>query len=96
MNWADATGFDEKLEKIITQKWIALWPLGQEAWSEIRRTGYPKVFDLVETPKYPVQIPNRLPFSYNEYTTNKSNVESAVSLLGGADTFATKLWWQKK
>lgn len=83
------------MERIITQKWIALWPLGQEAWSEIRRTGYPKVFDLVETPKYPVQIPNRLPFSYNEYTTNKSNVESAVSLLGGADTFATKLWWQK-
>lgn len=96
IKWDDTASVERNLERIITQKWIALWPLGQEAWSEIRRTGYPKVFDLVETPKYPVQIPNRLPFSYNEYTTNKSNVESAVSLLGGADTFATKLWWQKK
>lgn len=95
IKWNDGASSEEKLERIITQKWIALWPLGQEAWSEMRRTGYPKVFDLVETPKYPVQIPNRLPFSYNEYTTNKANVEAAVTLLGGADTYATKLWWQR-
>ena len=25
------------------QKWIALFPNGQEAWTEWRRTGYPKL-----------------------------------------------------
>ena len=41
-------------------------------------------------------VPNRLPFSYNEYLNNKGNMDKAVSLLGGDDNFATKLWWQKK
>ena len=35
-----------KLQKIITQKWIAGFPEGQEAWSEYRRTGYPKLFRI--------------------------------------------------
>ena len=35
---------EEQLEQIITQKWIAMFPDGQEAWSEFRRTGYPRIF----------------------------------------------------
>ena len=34
-------------QTIITQKYIALYPVGQEAWTEFRRTGYPKVFPVV-------------------------------------------------
>ena len=34
---------EQKLEKIMIQKWIALFPNGQEAWTEWRRTGYPKL-----------------------------------------------------
>ena len=40
-----------ELERIMVQKWIALYPNGQEAWSEIRRTGYPKVFPLADQPQ---------------------------------------------
>jgi hypothetical protein len=93
--WNEDDSNEQKLERIITQKWIALWPLGQEAWCEIRRTGYPKLFDLVETARYPIQVANRLPFSYNEYLTNRQNVEAAVNMLGGEDTYATRLWWQR-
>ena len=32
---------ERNLERIIVQKWIAIFPLGVEAWSEHRRTGYP-------------------------------------------------------
>lgn len=32
----------KKTGKINNPKWIAMWPLGQEAWSEYRRTGYPR------------------------------------------------------
>ncbi len=38
---AGVSGSGSKLEKIITQKWIAMFPEGCEAWAEQRRTGYP-------------------------------------------------------
>jgi len=47
IKWNAATGFEENLERIITQKWIAMYPEGQEAWSEFRRTGYPKLWPVV-------------------------------------------------
>mgnify|MGYP003684440275 CR=1 FL=1 len=88
---------EEKLEQIITQKWIAMFPDGQEAWSEFRRTGYPRIF--------PVKVNNsggtidtntqirRINFVQNELNTNAENVQTAVSLLGGADNGGTRLWW---
>ena len=46
--WAPgADNFEENLERIITQKWIAIFPLGVEAWSEHRRTGYPRLMPVV-------------------------------------------------
>jgi len=33
-------------EKIMTQKWLAIYPEGNEAWTEQRRTGYPKLFKV--------------------------------------------------
>ena len=45
-NWADANGTEEQFEKIMTQKWLAIYPEGNEAWTEQRRTGYPKLFKV--------------------------------------------------
>lgn len=33
---------EEQLEQIITQKWIAIFPNGNEGWAEVRRTDYPR------------------------------------------------------
>ena len=33
-------------DRIITQKWIAMFPEGCEAWAEQRRTGYPRLFPV--------------------------------------------------
>lgn len=97
VKWDSSASYEEKLERIMIQKWIALFPLGQEAWSEIRRTGYPKVFELQNIANDGViTVPNRLPFSYNEYINNPDNIENAVSLLNGEDNYSTKLWWQGK
>jgi len=98
--WDDAATTEKKLERIITQKWIAMYPLGQEAWSEFRRTGYPKLFPVVDNlsngaVNTEIQV-RRLPFPESEYTGNKAEVEKAVKLLGGADTGGTRLWWDKK
>ena len=43
IKWDDNATMAEKMERLITQKWIALYPNGQEAWNEIRRTGYPHI-----------------------------------------------------
>ncbi|WP_413998259.1 RagB/SusD family nutrient uptake outer membrane protein [Flavobacterium sp. W1B] len=85
------------LEKIITQKWIATYPDGQEAWSEFRRTGYPKLFRItnnnsngVITTEFGVR---RLGFSESEIENNKAGITSGLKALGGPDNGATRLWW---
>ena len=45
--WLESADRDTKLEKIITQKWIAMFPEGCEAWAEQRRTGYPRLFPVL-------------------------------------------------
>ena len=39
---------EAQLEQIITQKWIAVYPNGNEGWAEFRRTDYPR---YMKTPK---------------------------------------------
>ncbi len=85
------------LEKIITQKWIATYPDGQEAWSEFRRTGYPKLFRITNNRSGGLISTElgvrRLPFSQAEAATNPKGVASGVAALGGPDNGATRLWW---
>lgn len=101
IRWDEGAGKESKLERIITQKWIAMYPNGQEAWSEFRRTGYPKVFPVVSNQsggKVPSgQFIKRLPFPAAEYETNSTVVNKAVSdFFGGNDSQGTKLWWDVK
>lgn len=91
---------DEQLEQIMTQKWIALYPDGQEAWSEMRRTGYPGHV-LIDSYSYQSEVANgdiirRLRFPSTEYTNNSPNMTEAVRLLGGSDNGGTHLWWDCK
>ncbi|MGV8094737.1 MAG: RagB/SusD family nutrient uptake outer membrane protein [Mangrovibacterium sp.] len=100
VKWDETAIPERNLERIITQKWIATYPDGQEAWSEFRRTGYPKIFPVVVNNSggkisSDTQI-RRLPFPSTEYRDNSANMSGAVNLLGGADTGGTKLWWDKK
>jgi len=95
--WDEGADNEVKLEKIITQKWIAMFPDGMEAWTEFRRTGYPKIFPVVSnqsggTIDTDIQI-RRIPFAVSEYDTNSQGVEGAVQKLGGPDTGGTRLWW---
>jgi len=95
--WDDAAGNEVKLQKIITQKWIANFPEGQEAWSEYRRTGYPKLFRVVHntsggliTTQYGVR---RVNFVQSEKDGNPGGVETGLAKLGGPDNGGTRLWW---
>ena len=98
------TGTDEeKLEKIMIQKWIALYPNGQEAWTEYRRTGYPKLHSTI-TNYSNGEVDSEVGIRRMRFPTNKStsaediaNLESARKLLrGGLDKAGTRLWWDDK
>ena len=95
IKWEDTATEEQKLERLITQKWIAMFPNGQEGWCEIRRTGYPKVFPLAQSTDYSIQVANRIPFDIDEATNNKDNYFKAVQLLKGPDDYTTKMWWQR-
>ena len=98
------TGTDEeKLEKIMIQKWIALYPNGQEAWTEYRRTGYPKLHSTI-TNYSNGEVDSEVGIRRMRFPTNKAtsaediaNLESARKLLrGGLDKAGTRLWWDNK
>lgn len=95
--WEDARTDEERLEKIITQKWIAGFPEGKNAWAEWRRTGYPKLFPVLKndsqgliTTQFGVR---RLPFTLDELSNNPEGYAAAVQLLGGPDNGGTRLFW---
>ena len=96
--WNSAATNEQNLERIITQKWIAMFPCGgDEAWTEYRRTGYPRLFPVVVnnsggTISTALQI-RRLAYPSGEYTSNGAAVAAAVSLLGGPDNGGTPVWW---
>ncbi len=97
----DESNFEKSLERIIIQKWLANFPLGHEAWADRRRTGYPTMIPVVvnNSPKSVLSnssIPRRCPYPAQEAITNTSNYNAAVTLLGGADNIATRVWWDCK
>lgn len=96
--WIEDVQDEEKLEKIITQKWIAMFPEGCEAWAEQRRTGYPKLF--------PVKINNsrngsvdteimirRINFPGGIKNSNPTQYQALIEALNGEDNAGTRLWW---
>ena len=83
------------LEQIGTQKWVALFYQGNEAWAEWRRTGFP-VLKPASNPLNPSgQIPRRLAYPITELTLNEVNYKKAIATQG-ADTQDTRVWWDKK
>jgi hypothetical protein len=100
IKWNDAAAESIKRERISTQKWLAMFPEGQEAWTEFRRTGYPRLFKVINnnsggTISSDIQI-RRLPYPQNEYNTNPNTVAAGIKLLGGPDNGGTRLWWDVK
>lgn len=97
IKWNPAATFAQQLEKIITQKYIAMYPDGAEAWAEFRRTRYPKLFPnvvnysngAIPTAKFV----RRINFPATERATNVNGVAGGVKALGGPDTGGTPMWW---
>lgn len=99
--WSDGASKAEMQERIIIQKWIANFHLGNEAWADFRRTGYPHLIPAMESAvgNNNQGITNlqlgarRMPYPADEVTNNPENYAKAVEMLGGRDNMATRIWW---
>ena len=94
---ATLTGTDEeKLEQIINQKMVSLFPDEYEAWAEYRRTGYPRILVGDDQQTLKGQIPRRMGYPTEEATLNGANYQVAVDALGGVNTRKARVWWDAK
>ena len=88
--WDESDSDETKLEKIITQKWISIFPNGHEAWVDYRRTGYPRLFPSVQAwqgvPSFPVELQlRRIPHDESDENIqlyDLPNIEQALSIYG--------------
>lgn len=88
---AYATAAGDWKQKIGTQKWLALYNRGFDAWTEIRRLDYPQL----PPPADPVtDFPVRYTYPVQEQNLNTEKWSNAASAIGG-DKVTTKLFWDK-
>lgn len=107
VKWNEGAGKEEKLQRIITQKWIANFPLSTEAWAEYRRTGYPKLFpNRVNSSNGTIDTAEqirRLIYSEVEINTNNDELQKGIELLNkenssskfSGDIGGTRVWWDR-
>ena len=98
VKWNDDDSQEVKLEKIITQKYIANFPYSFESWTDLRRTGYPKLFPVLNadegdgTLKYG-DIIRRCVFPDTDDASVVDIIATGLDALGGEDWQSTRLWW---
>lgn len=90
-----ASGDNEKiLEAIITQKWMAVFPNGNEGWADFRRTDYPALANQLtnvsggDVPEG--KMIKRLLYPNSESSNKYFNEHSELQ---AANTQGTRLWW---
>jgi hypothetical protein len=96
VQWNDSDADEEKVRKIILQKWLALFGRsGFEAWAEYRRTGYPALQDIGAPDGGATNgvVPRRVPYPNAEEQLNTENYNEAVGRLDEGDTYLSRMWW---
>ena len=98
--WSNTDTDEVKLEKIGTQKWLALFPNCAEAWAEYRRLHHPVLVTPANNYSNGVVNTNygirRVPYPVSEQTDNPAGYSSGLVGLGGEDNAGVRLWWDAK
>lgn len=88
---------EEQFEQICTQLWLAFAPNISEAYSMMRRTGYPSIPDrdgvITDPGDTEGELPSRLVYPLSEKLRNGDNVQAAIDNLNGGDELKTRVWW---
>ncbi len=91
VHYEDASSNDQRLEAIITQKYIALNMVNaDQGWNDFRRTGYPKIVNgstdgtktfasLQSVSTRPDKLPSRVLYPTSELSYNNANLPKDIS-----------------
>ncbi|MCA6078216.1 SusD/RagB family nutrient-binding outer membrane lipoprotein [Fulvivirga sedimenti] len=82
------------MDQILSQKYIANFLNGYEAWSDWRRTGIPALLPAPAAQNESGEIPVRQAYPVFERDLNADNYDAVVARQG-ADGLDTKVWWDK-
>lgn len=86
-----SSDYTDRLDAIITQKWVHFaFLVSREAWSDLRRTGYPSGLVFPEVAGTIPNVPNRW-----RYPTTEVNYNPYYKDVQAEDTYYTKLFWAK-
>ncbi|MDI9869516.1 SusD/RagB family nutrient-binding outer membrane lipoprotein [Flectobacillus roseus] len=67
-----------------------------ETWINWKRSGYPVLTPVNFANNFTGGvIPRRIPYKASESSTNPVNLNAAVGLLSGGNTFTARTWWDK-
>lgn len=81
----------DKIEQIITQKWLANIINGYEGWTEFRRTGFPQLKTISASLNNDL-IPMRLPYPTDEAALNNEHFTQATEVNG--NSVNASVWWR--
>ncbi|MFT3902280.1 MAG: SusD/RagB family nutrient-binding outer membrane lipoprotein [Niabella sp.] len=93
MQWDENASIDNKMEKIMLQKYYALLFTDLQQWFEYRRTGHP-VLPKGRGLKNDGIMPARMVYPAYIQSTNPTNYKQAIANQG-PDKINTQVWWQK-
>jgi hypothetical protein len=91
---------EEQFLQIGTQLWISLISCPSEAYSSMRRTGYPPVptrdGTIANLGLTNGELPSRAIYPISEKLSNTNNVQAAIDAMGGEDDMTVRLWWDTR
>ena len=85
--------YDGTVDRIMLQKYIALFFTDYQQWFEYRRTGLP-VLPVADGMVNDKKVPVRFRYPDIAQITNTENYKAAVQSMGG-DDINVKVWWEK-
>jgi hypothetical protein len=87
--------YADTYDQINTQYWAACFLDWYEAWANWRRSGFPALAPVNYVGNATGgQIPRRMLYPASESSANGANYADAISRQG-ANTFTTRVWWDK-
>jgi hypothetical protein len=110
VSWASAADNARKFQRVNEQKWAAMFGQGVQAYSEIRRTGFPeRIFEYELAGIYPqyenLGLPIRLQYALQEETYNTDQLAASKSAqkveVSNEGMFSTngiqsQVWWHTR
>lgn len=85
---------EKQLEAIITQKWMAIFPNGNEGWAEFRRTDYPALANqLINNSGGDVPMGKNIKRILYPLSENSNSYFTSHPELLQVNTQGNRLWW---